>query len=135
MGMVPGVDFLLPLKCRSGASGYRRKDNVISIIAIPIITFFCYKMATSMVFDDSNETKAQFGQMMLGMITAQNFMAAVLIIIDLMMGFPKVLAIVAVLVSFISTTIEVLYVKRFLMGQVSLFESKEDFHRRLREGT
>ncbi len=107
---------------------------MIAIIGIPIITFFCYKMAMSLVFDHSNDTKAQFGQTMLGMITAQNFMAAVLIVTDLLMGSPKVLAIVAVLISFISTFIEVVYAKRFLMGNVSLFEGKEEFHKRLRKG-
>ena len=106
---------------------------MIAIIGIPIVTYLCYKFARSMVFDNSNESKAQFGQTMIGVITAQNFVAVMLIVMDLLLGFPKILAIVAVLVCFICTAIEVIHAKNFLMGDVPLFESKEDFHKRLKE--
>ena len=68
----------------------RERETMIAIIGIPIATFFCYKMATSMVFDETNASKAQFGQSMIGAITAQNFIAAILIVIDLLMGWGKI---------------------------------------------
>ncbi len=105
---------------------------MFAIIGIPLIIYMCYKFACSTIYDLSNESKAQFGYTMLGMITAQNVCAAVLIVMDLFMGFPKYLAIIAVFVCFVCTAIEVIHVKNILMGGVSLFESKEDFHKRLR---
>ena len=91
---------------------------MIAIVGIPIATFFCYKMATSMTFDDSNESKAQFGQSMIGAITAQNFIAVVLIVLDLLMGWGKVYA------------IEVVAAKKFLMGEKPLCESVSHFFER-----
>ena len=106
---------------------------MIAIIGIPIVTFICYKMATSMMFDYSNESKAQFGQSMIGAITAQNFVAVVLIVLDLFMGWGKTFAIIAVVVCFICTAIEVVAAKNILMGNVPLLETKENFHKRLKE--
>tara|TARA_B100000287_G_C20543970_1_gene745782 strand:- start:225 stop:545 length:321 start_codon:yes stop_codon:yes gene_type:complete len=106
---------------------------MIAIIGIPITTYICYKFATSMLFDLTNESKAMFAHHMLGVITAQNVIAIVLIVTDIMLGFPKYLAILAVSVSFICTAIEVMCVKRILMNGVSLFESAEEFHKRLRK--
>ena len=108
---------------------------MFAIIGIPLITYACYKFACGTILDLSNESKAQFGYTMLGMITAQNVCAAVLIVMDLLMGFPKYLAIIAVLVCFICTAIEVIHVKKILMGDVPIFETKEQFHKRLRERT
>jgi len=104
---------------------------MIAIIGIPIITFIGYKFATSMVYENSNEGKFAFAQQMLGVITAQNVIAVVLICTDLIMGFPNYLAILAVFVSFVCTAIEIATVKTILMGKVSLFESAEDFHKRM----
>ena len=106
---------------------------MFAIIGIPLITYACYKFACSTIFDLSNESKAQFGQTMLGMITAQNVCAAILIVMDLLMGFPNYLAIGAVVICFICTAIEVVHVKKILMGDVPMFETKEQFHKRLRE--
>ena len=103
---------------------------MIAIIGIPIATFFCYKMTTSMVFDDTNESKAQFGQSMIGAITAQNFIAAILIVIDLLMGWGKIFAMIAVLVSFVCTGIEVVAAKKFLMRGKPLCESPKAFLKR-----
>ena len=97
------------------------------------MVYVCYKFACSTIYDLSNESKAQFGSTMLGMITAQNVCAAILIVMDLLMGFPKYLAIVAVVICFICTAIEVVHVKKILMGDVPMFETKEQFHKRLRE--
>jgi len=108
---------------------------MFAIIGIPLITYACYKFACGTILDLSNESKAQFGYTMLGMITAQNVCAAVLIVMDLLMGFPKYLAIIAVVVCFICTAIEVIHVKKILMGNVPIFETKEQFHKRLRERT
>ena len=106
------------------------RSSMIAIVGIPIATFFCYKMATSMTFDDSNESKAQFGQSMIGAITAQNFIAVVLIVLDLLMGWGKVYAITAVLICFICTAIEVVAAKKFLMGEKPLCESVSHFFER-----
>ena len=106
------------------------RSSMIAIVGIPIATFFCYKMATSMTFDDTNESKAQFGQSMIGAITAQNFIAVVLIVLDLLMGWGKVYAITAVLICFICTAIEVIAAKKFLMGEKPLYESVANFFER-----
>jgi len=106
---------------------------MFAVIGIPLIIYACYKFACTTIFDLSNESKAQFGQTMLGVITAQNFCAVVLIVLDLFMGFPKYLAIVAVVICFICTAIEVVHVKKILMGNVPMFETKEQFHKRLKE--
>ncbi len=106
---------------------------MFAIIGIPLVIYMCYKFACSTIYDLSNESKAQFGSTMLGMITAQNVCAGVLIVMDLIMGFPKYLAIVAVVICFICTAIEIVHVKKILMGNVPMFETKEQFHKRLRE--
>jgi len=106
---------------------------MFAIICIPLVVYACYKFACSTIYDLSNESKAQFGQTMLGMITAQNFCAAFLIVLDLIIGFPKYLAIIAVVICFICTAIEIFHVKKILMGDVPFFETKEQFHKRLRE--
>ena len=72
----------------------------------------CYKFDCSTIYDLSNESKAQFGQTMLGVITAQNFCAVFLIVLDLFMGFPKYLAITAVLICFVCTAIQIAHVKK-----------------------
>ena len=106
---------------------------MFAIIGIPLVVYLCYKFACSTIYDLSNESKAQFGSTMLGMITAQNVCAAVLIVMDLIMGFPKYLAIIAVVICFVCTAIEIVHVKKILMGDVPMFETKEQFHKRLRE--
>ena len=107
---------------------------MFGIIGIPLIIYMCYKFACSTIFDVTNESKAQFGQTMFGVITAQNFCAVVLIVIDLLLGCPTYLAIISVLICFECTAIEVVSAKNVLMGEVSLFESKKSFHERLRRG-
>ncbi len=106
---------------------------MFSIIGIPLVVYVCYKFACSTIYDLSNESKAQFGQTMLGVITAQNFCAVFLIVLDLFMGFPKYLAITAVLICFVCTAIQIAHVKKILMGDIPMFETKEQFHKRLRE--
>ncbi len=106
---------------------------MFAIICIPLIVYVCYKFACSTIYDLSNESKAQFSYTMLGVITAQNACTAILIVMDLLMGFPKYLAVIAVLVCFVCTAIEIVHMKKILMGDVSFFETKEQFHKRLRE--
>tara|TARA_R100000458_G_C8065158_1_gene106371 strand:- start:10 stop:342 length:333 start_codon:yes stop_codon:yes gene_type:complete len=103
---------------------------MIALLGIPVITFFCYKMTTSMVFDDSNESKAQFGQSMIGAITAQNLIAGVMIVMDQMLGFDPIFAIASLLVCFLCTGVEVVAAKKFLMGEKPLCESVSSFYKR-----
>jgi len=104
---------------------------MIALIGIPIIALICYKTATLMPLEDTAESKCGFAQTMLGSITLQNVLFVVLIACDLIMDSGTVFALLAVAESFICIGIEIVFVKKMLMGDVSLFETKEEFHERL----
>tara|TARA_R110000737_G_C14212660_1_gene419489 strand:+ start:208 stop:534 length:327 start_codon:yes stop_codon:yes gene_type:complete len=100
---------------------------MISLIGIPIVAIGGYFLVYILAIGN----KESFGVGLIGSITFQNLVFAVLMMLDIKNGTPEGYILLYVALAFVCVMVEVYCAKTVLMGDVSVFENRTDYKQRI----